>query len=358
MAETFPIFDGHNDTLLWLQLPGRGLGDSFFERNARGCIDLPRALAGGLGGGFFAIFTPRPSAWESGEAEPVADLTFTANGYSVRMADPVEYPYARATTLRLIQSMRAIAEASAGRVRVVTSMPDLAPDLAGESLAMVLHFEGAEAIAPDLHDLDEYYALGLRSLGLVWSRPNAFGCGVPFQFPASPDTGSGLTEAGRDLVRACNRLGIMIDLAHLNERGFWDVAGLSSAPLVVTHAGAHALCPVTRNLTDRQLDAIGATGGVIGVVFDVTMTRPDGDRNRDTPLAVIADHVEYIAQRIGVDHVAFGSDFDGATMPDALPDAAHLPDLLATLRGRGFDDAALTKVTHENWLRVLRRTWK
>jgi membrane dipeptidase len=358
VADPIPVFDGHNDTLLWLRLPGRGQGDSFFAHNARGCIDLPRALAGGFQGGFFAIFTPRPSAWETGIAEPIADLTMTASGYSVRMADPIDYFYARETTLRLIQSMRAIESDSAGRVRVVTSTPDFAACLAGAALAMVLHFEGAEAIAPDLHDLDEYYNLGLRSLGLVWSRPNAFGYGVPFQYPASPDTGPGLTEAGRELVRACNQLGIMIDLAHINEQGFWDVAGMSSAPLVVTHAGAHALCPVTRNLTDRQLDAIGATGGVIGVVFDVSMTRPDGDRNRDTPISVIADHIEYIAQRIGIDHVAFGSDFDGATMPDALPDAAHLPDLLETLRGRGFDDKALRKIAHENWLRVLRQTWK
>ena len=100
------------------------------------------------------------------------------------------------------------------------------------------------------------YRPGLRSLGPVWSRPNIFGHGVPFAWPRSPDTGPGLTPAGRDLIKACNKLRVMIDLSHLNEQGFWDVARLSSAPLVATHTCVHAICPSTRNLTDRQLDAI------------------------------------------------------------------------------------------------------
>ena len=115
----------------------------------------------------------------------------------------------------------------------------------------IVHFEGAEPIAPDLSDLEEWYGRGLRSLGIVWSRPNAFGEGVPFRFPASPDTGAGLTEAGRDLVHACNFLGIMVDVSHLNETGFWDVVAATDAPVVATHSNPHALCPVTRNLTDR-----------------------------------------------------------------------------------------------------------
>src|SRR5690606_27946292 len=151
----------------------------------------------------------------------------------------------------------------AGRVRICRSVADVRACMQQGALAAVLHVEGAEAIDADLYMLDVLHLAGLRSLGPVWSRPDVFGLGVPFRFPASPDIGPGLTEAGRALVRACNRLRILIDLSHLNEAGFWDVARLSDAPLVATHSNAHALCAASRNLTDRQLDAIRESGGVV-----------------------------------------------------------------------------------------------
>ena len=194
----------------------------------------------------------------------------------------------------------------------------------------------------------------MRSIGIVWSRPNAFGCGVPFVYPGSPDVGPGLTDAGLELVRACNERGVLLDLAHLNERGFFDVAELSDAPLVVSHAGAHALAPLPRSLTDEELDAIGDSGGLVGVVFDTVMTRSDGELVFDTALDVIAGHIEYIAERIGIDHVALGSDFDGCYPPAALDDASKMQALLDVL---GWSDDELAKLAHGNWLRVLRATW-
>ena len=152
-------------------------------------------------------------------------------------------------------------------------------------------------------------------------------------------------------------MGVLLDLAHLNERGFWDVAKLSSAPLVVTHAGVHALCPSARNLTDKQLDAIGESGGVVGINFHVSDLRADGRFDANMPLTEIVRHIDYVAERIGIDHVAFGSDFDGALMSLELGDAAGLPKLIAAMRAHSYDDAALQKVTHENWIRVLRGTW-
>jgi membrane dipeptidase len=185
-----------------------------------------------------------------------------------------------------------------------------------------------------------------------------FAQGVPFKFPASPDIGPGLSEAGRQLVKACNRLGILIDLAHITEQGFWDTAGISHAPLAVTHTGAHALCPSTRNITDKQLDAIKESDGVVGVNFHVGFLRQDGRRDPNTPLSEIVRHIDYIAGRIGIAHVAFGSDFDGAIMPLELGDVAGLPKLLKTLRDHGYDEDALCQITHANWLRILRKTWK
>src|SRR5439155_22438282 len=151
------------------------------------------------------------------------------------------------------------------------------------------HFEGAEPIDTDLDALEVFYNAGLRSLGLVWSRPNAFGEGVPFICPHSPDTGPGLTDAGKELVRACNRRHILIDLSHLNEKGFWDVVKLSDAPLIATYSNAHAVCNHARNLTDKQLDAIKDSRGMVGVNYAVNFLRPDGKRDDNTPIDQLVD---------------------------------------------------------------------
>jgi membrane dipeptidase len=209
-----------------------------------------------------------------------------------------------------------------------------------------------------LSNLEDWYARGLRSIGLVWSRPNAFAYGVPFEFPASPDTGPGLTDAGRALVRACNELGILVDVSHLNERGFWDVVEISDRPVVATHSNAHALCASTRNLTDRQLAAVRDSGGVVGVNFAVTFLREDGLNDFEaTGLDEIVRHVDYLADRMGIDHVAFGSDFDGAVVPAALGGVSGLPRLVDALSER-YDADDVDRITHANWLRVLDATWR
>jgi membrane dipeptidase len=150
----------------------------------------------------------------------------------------------------------------------------------------------------------------------------------------------------------------MLDLSHLNERGFWDIAELSDAPLVATHSNAHALCPVTRNLTDKQLDAIKDSDGMVGLNFACGFLREDGTNDADTPIETMVRHIDYLVEHVGIDRVGLGSDFDGATIPREIGDAAGLPKLMDALRARGYDDAALRKLAHENWLRVLRKTWK
>jgi microsomal dipeptidase-like Zn-dependent dipeptidase len=134
----------------------------------------------------------------------------------------------------------------------------------------------------------------------------------------------------------------MIDVSHLNEAGFWDVARASNAPLVATHSNAHRLCASSRNLTDEQLDAVGASNGVVGINFANAFLRQDGRPDADAPLELIVAHVAHVARRIGVEHVALGSDFEGATIPDALGGVAGLPRLVDALRQHGFgeDDVA------------------
>ena len=207
--------------------------------------------------------------------------------------------------------LRLEAEAG-GAVKVCRTAGEIRGCIADGTFAAVLHIEGVEAIDTRLEALDVLHAAGLRSLGPVWSRPNAFAHGVPFDFPRSPDTGPGLTAAGKRLVEACNRLRILIDLSHLNEKGFWDVAKRSDAPLVATHSCAWTLVHSPRNLTDAQLDAIRDTGGIVGVNYHKGFLRADGDAERTTSLTEIVRHARYIADRIGVEHVGLGSDFDGA----------------------------------------------
>jgi membrane dipeptidase len=160
------------------------------------------------------------------------------------------------------------------------------------------------------------------------------------------------------LVKACNELGILVDLSHLNEKGFWDVAKLSDAPLVATHSGAHALSASARNLTDQQLDAIRASNGIVGVNFHVGFLRADGGRDgATTPLTEIVRHLDYMVERMGIEHVAFGSDFDGAVMPGDLRDVAGLPKLMEALRVAGYDEQARRQIAYGNWLRVLGQIW-
>ena len=342
------IFDGHNDAVQHLR-EYQAEGYDFLQERATGHLDLLRARAGGFAGGLFAMGVfPKQSPRES--------LRLTADGYEVTMAPPVAFAEAQREIGLQLRALRSMAARSDGAVRVETTVEGVEAARSAGALAMVLHLEGAEAIDTDLTELGALYEAGLRSVGPVWSRPNAFGHGVPFAYPRSPDTGPGLTKAGERMVRGCNELGVMIDLAHLNEAGFWDVARLSQAPLVASHTCAHGLCPSTRNLTDRQLDAIRATDGLVGMNFSVSDVRPDGAAEAETPLAMVVAQIRYLAERLGIERVGLGSDFDGATVPNAIGDARGLPRLVEALRASGFDEAEVRKIAWENWMRVLRLT--
>jgi len=347
--QLIPYFDGHNDTVLSLRESGR----SFFEKSDVGHVDLPRAKAGGMAGGFFAVWVPDPSV----HVDP-DDPNVSAYSSVDSLPPMMGTEYAQSYALSSIAALLRVEAASHGQVTIVRTAAEMQSAIDSGTFAMELHIEGAEPIDEGLDSLEVFYQAGLRSLGLVWSRSNIFGHGVPFQFPSSPDTGPGLTDAGKALVRACNRLGIVVDLSHLNEKGFWDVADRSEDPLVATHCGVHAICPSSRNLTDKQLDAVRDSEGVVGVNFHVGFLNPTGSSiASETSLTVIVDHLEYMVSRMGIDHVALGSDFDGAVMPSDLKDAAGLPGITAELRTRGYDDAALKKIAYQNWLRVFAKTW-
>ena len=348
------IFDGHNDVLSCLLKAERDGNRPFFERTDQGHIDLPRAREGGFAGGLFSVYVGAdPNA-----ALPSGPVLGERDGKSIQMPRPLTLAFAQRVALAEMGILFRLERQSEGALQVVLTADDAERCVREGNIAAVVHFEGAEPIDARLDALEVFYRAGLRSLGPVWSRPNDFGEGVPFLFPSSPDTGPGLTDAGKALVRECNRMGILVDVSHVNERGFWDIAGLTDAPLVATHSNAHALTPVTRNLTDRQLDAIAESGGIVGVNFAVSFLREDGRGETNTPISRVVEHFRYLADRMGVDHVGFGSDLDGTDIPVEIGDVAGLPRLVAALSAAGFDDASLLKVAHENWLRVLKATWK
>jgi membrane dipeptidase len=339
-----PVFDGHNDVLLRLWRSENGAPElGFLKEGTTGHLDLPRARVGGFAGGLFAVFVPSSIDGIGSDGKP--------------QALPPSLAEAQTATLDLISLLVRLERASEGGMRICRSGRDIRSAMASGALAVVLHIEGAEMIDPDLKMLDVLYQTGLRSIGPVWSRSNIFGHGVPFRFPSLPDIGPGLTDQGRELIRACNALRILIDLSHLNEQGFWDVAALSDAPLVASHSNVHALTPHSRNLTDRQLDAIRDTDGFVGVNFGTMFIRADGRKDPDTKLDELVRHIDYLVDRIGLDRVGLGSDFDGTTVPSDLSDVSRLPALVNLLKVRGYDDAAVRKICAENWIRVLERTW-
>lgn len=345
------IFDGHNDTLLRLWRAGDRDGARFLDGDGEGHIDLPRAREGGFAGGFFAAYVPDegpPAEDPAPEGEQPEDLP---------PFGPIDSSWARRATLEIASILFRMCRARPDAIRLCLTAGDIEAAERDGAIAALFHIEGAEAIGPDLAELDVLHAAGLRSLGPVWSRPNIFGTGVPFRFPGSPDEGAGLTEAGQRLIRACNRLGILIDLSHMNEAGFWEIAAITDKPLVATHSNVHALSASPRNLTDRQLDAVAESGGVVGLNYAVQFLREDGVRAGDTALTECIRHLEHMVGRLGEGGVALGSDFDGALVPDEIGDAAGLPALVGAMRQAGFGDDLVDRICRRNWIDVLRRTW-
>ncbi len=351
-AKSEPVFDGHNDVLLRLFNKHKlGVELDFLDGDHEGHLDLPRMKQGGFGGGMFAVYIP------SGGGPDTLDDLMKGESYDVPLSRLIEANEALPAALAMTSILLRIERASEGAFKICRTAAEIRACFSSGAVAAVLHMEGAEAIDKDLHGLDVLYQAGLRSLGPVWSRPTIFGHGVPFRFPSTGDTGPGLTDAGKELVHACGELGVAIDLSHMNEKGFWDVAKISRKPLIATHSNAHAICPHARNLTDRQLDAIKETGGMAGLNFATCFLRPDGQRGADTPIELMLRHLDHLIAKLGVDHVGFGSDFDGAMVPGQIRDVTGLPALQTAMRRHGYDDAVMRKLCRDNWIKALERAW-
>lgn len=353
MTETLPVFDGHNDFLLRLLKDPEHRDVTWLQGNGKGHLDLPRMQQGQFAGGFFAIYISSPISHDAPDYMAAMDNP----PYDLPLPELIGADVGQPVAMAMAGHLLWMERASNGAFKVCRTAAELRDCLARGVISGIMHMEGAEPIGVDLDALYAFHAMGLRSIGPVWSRPTVFGHGVPFRFPGHPDTGDGLTDAGKRLIRACNDLKIMIDLSHINEAGFNDVARLSDAPLVATHSNAHVVCETTRNLTDRQLAVIRDSKGMVGLNFATCFLREDGRESPDMGWEPTLRHLDHLITHLGEDHVGLGSDFDGATVPNGIKDVTGLPALQGAMRAHGYDAPLMKKLCSENWFHLLERTW-
>lgn len=306
------VVDGHCDTLGSVLEGARSLG----ERSHLGHIDLPRLAEGGITAQIFACFVPI-------------------------------HEYRRGAARHALQRLDVLHQALAAQpdgLLLATSAADIRRAKAEGKVAGILGLEGAEPLEGSLALLRCFYRLGLRNIGLTWNFRNEVADGV-----WEGNTAGGLTPFGFQVVEECNRLGILIDVAHLAPAGLRDVLSASRRPIIASHSNASALFQHERNLTDEQILAIAERGGVIGVTFVASfLARPE----QSARLEHVLDHIDYLVRLAGADHVMLGSDFDGATMPAGLEDATCYPALTAGMLARGHDEPTVRKVLGLNFLRV------
>ncbi len=228
--------------------------------------------------------------------------------------------------------------------RLVTSVYEVTADRPG----FCLSFEGAEPLADDPTLLEAFYQLGVRLIALTWNGRNGFADGLTVA-----DRPGGITHVGADLLARMGELGIVLDLAHIAETGFWHALELTKGPVVVSHANARALCDHPRNMTDEQLRAIAARGGVVGACFARSFIGPE------PTIDDVVRHIMHMIEVAGLDHVGLGGDFDGVTaLPDGLGGVQDLSALTAGLLEQGLAEPDAAKILGGNWLRVFGQVWK
>ncbi len=312
---------------------GEGAQRKLLERSDKGHVDVPRLLEGGVDCQVFSHFV-----------EPVYNQIAPQRmlqvlGYSLSEIE-------RSDDVSLVKTYDEIMEND------------------GKRLSFMVGFEGGEALVQDLRILRAFHRLGLRRLTLTWNNRNMIADGVTWQ-----RSKGGLTEFGADVVEECNRLGILVDVSHITDQGFWDTLEASEDPVIASHSNCRALCNHMRNLTDEMIKALAEKDGVMGVNYvpffltdlDFAKIRAGDPEERKKAESVtvetVVDHVDHMAEVAGdVDHIGLGSDFDGVPMiAKGLEDASKLPNLTRALVARGYSDGEIRKILGGNFLRVIKQ---
>lgn len=310
------IVDGHCDTLTALLKQNRSFGD----KSAVGQLDLPRMQAGGINIQFFAAFiAPKFKDMALKRCLQLIDVF-----YDQILSDQIS-------------------------IELALNVEDIHRITGAGKIAALLAIEGGEALAGDVSMLRIFYRLGVRSLTLTWNGRNEIGDGVGEGINAG-----GLSQFGRLVVQAMNELGMLIDVAHLSPKGFWDVAKTSSLPFAATHANCRSVCEHPRNLDDAQIEYLAKSGGIIGLTFV-----PEFIDQFNPCLATLLRHIEYIASRFGTECIGLGSDFDGMDkVTHGLDDATCTLRLAEELIKRNYSIEQVSGIMGGNWLRLFTRVLK
>lgn len=307
------VVDAHCDTVLRLA-KGESLTPETGE--PKGHVDIPRLRAGGVDLQVFAL-------WVDHDRHTL---------------------HAPQRALTLLDAMWREIEAHPDVLVPILQASDVARAKSEEKIGVLLSIEDGAALGGSLAALRMFYRLGVRALGLTWNGRNELADGA-----GSEESGGGLTKFGQDVVREMERLGMIVDVSHITEPGFWDVVKSTQKPFIASHSNARALCDHPRNLTDDQIKALADRGGVMGMNFFSDFVRSEGP----TTITDMVDHIEHIAQLVGPEHIGIGSDYDGISRtPVGLEDVSTLPRLTDALLQRGFEDDAIVGILGANFKRV------
>ncbi|KAI1166401.1 dipeptidase [Nemania serpens] len=356
LSET-PLIDGHNDLAILIRaLYGNHIyGKNFTEPFTKGGMayhtDLPRLKQGQNGGAFWSVFAPCPAnGTDYSDENYAASVQFTLQQIDVITRLQAAYP----------DSFSGIVDSESAKAA-----------FAQGKLISPLGIEGLHQIGNSVANLRRFHALGVRYATLTHNCGNVFADAALWESPfrKAPPFWGGLSPKGRQLVAEMNRIGMIVDLSHVSVDTMVDVLGGredewagSKAPIMFSHSSAYALCPHPRNVPDHVLQLVKKRNSVVMINFApdfvscVDNNNPNGVPDFYPPnstLSHVADHITYIGDLIGYDHVGLGSDFDGIqSTPEGLGDVSKYPDLIAELLRRGVSDADAAKVVGANILRV------
>jgi membrane dipeptidase len=331
--------DSHTDTPLRFARRNIDLGNRSDPRSGGGKLDFPRMQEGGLDGVFFAVFV----------------------GQGPR--SPEENEKVKREALMLFDSIHAVVDHSADLAAIALSHRDLESISRQGKKAVYIGIENGYTVGRDLSLLSRFYELGARYITLCHTRNNDI-CDSSTD-RLGPEHG-GLSDFGREVVREMNRLGIMIDVSHISDEAFYDVLDISMSPVIASHSNARAVCDNPRNLSDEMLLELARNGGVIQLclvsdyVADMP-AHPERDRKYPPNLASVSqfcDHFEHVVDLVGIDHVGFGSDFDGGAALEDCFDVTELPHITHELLKRGYSRSDLKKFWSGNLLRVMKEVEK
>lgn len=308
------VVDGHVGTLFDVLTKSREFG----EKSEKGHVDLPRLKDGG-------VRCVIMSAFPFDRAYPIRGVR---------------------AGLEYVDAFRTLAAVPG--VVLAESASQVEAAAKEGNLAALLSFEGGEFLDGSIESLRMFHKLGLRLLGLTWNERNALADGA-----AESGTRGGLTRFGRQVVKECGDLGMIVDVSHISESGFWDVVEMTEHPVVASHSNCHKLCAHPRNLTDDQIRAVADTGGVVAISFNPDYLAGD---EAEVTLSTVCDHIMHAVEVGGEGTVAIGSDFDSfrGREPEPLTSIDRLPLLTQELLRRGMPGKTIASILGGNWLRVMR----